>query len=324
MYILGLDCGGTSSQALLTTTSGRVLGSGGGGPANYTVNGVDGVVASVSQAIQQALVESKLGLSQILESGVVLALGVSGASRPPDLLDLTQAFQKEGFPHVVAQHDATIAQLGALSGADGVIVIAGTGSIAYGVKGQNSARVGGWGYLLGDEGSALWIALRALQQVMWGYDGRTSPDLELELAAQAYFQVSKVEYLVPTVYRIPLNRGFIGGFSKTVTALASEGHELCRTILTQAGQELGRLAVAALAQLDLLGAEGRVGACGGVFSAGDCIVQPMQEQLKQQGAKQIVTLPDFEPVVGAVLLGAQALHLNLDSVVVELRNSLTK
>lgn len=324
MYILGLDCGGTSSQALLTTTSGQILGSGRGGPANYTSNGVEGVVASVTQATQQALKESKLDLSQIHSAGVVLALGVSGASRPPDIVDLTQAFQREGFPHVVVRHDATIAQLGALSGADGVIVIAGTGSIAYGVSGLQRSRVGGWGYILGDEGSALWIAVQALRQVMWGHDGRAPRDLKLEEVALEYFQISQVEQLVPIIYRTPIDRGFIGGFSKTVTGLASQGHKNCQDILAQAGQQLGRLAVAALKNLDLIGEPGRVGACGGVFAAGDYLILPMQEELNRAGAKQIVSLPDFDPVVGAVLLGAQALNLDLERVVAELGSSLTK
>lgn len=322
MHILGLDCGGTSSQALLTTTSGRILGSGRGGPANYTVNGVDGVLASVHQATKEALQGTNLELDQLQSAGVILALGVSGASRPPDLINLTEAFQKEGFPHVIVKHDATIAQLGALSGEDGVIVIAGTGSIAYGVRDTRSARVGGWGYLLGDEGSALWIALRALQQVMWGYDGRVPQDPILEEAAVKYFKISQVEQLVPTVYQTPLDRGFIGGFSKTVTALASEGHKTCQTILAQAGRELARLAVAALTKLDLLEVEGRVGACGGVFAAGEYLIPFMQAELEESGGKQVVSLPDFEPVVGAVLLGAQALNLPLTELVKELRRSI--
>ena len=73
-------------------------------------------------------------------------------------------------------HEATIALFGALGGADGVVVIAGTGSIAYGLNGSKSSRIGGWGYLLGDEGSAFWIALCALRQGMQGYDGRAPLD----------------------------------------------------------------------------------------------------------------------------------------------------
>lgn len=322
MYILGLDCGGTSAQALLTTTSGQILGSGRGGPANYTVNGVEGVVASSLQAVTEALEPSNRKLVDVQNSGVILALGVSGASRPPDLINLTRAFEQEGFRHVIVKHDATIAHLGALSGADGVIVIAGTGSIAYGTRGQESARVGGWGYLLSDEGSALWISLQALRRVMWSNDGMISPDPLLETEAIKYFQVSRVEQLVTTVYRNPIDRGLIGGFSKTISKLAVSGHEPSREILKQAGRHLGLLAVAALKKLELLETTGRVGACGGVFAAGNYILAPMQAELEKAGSKQIVTLADFEPVVGAILLGAQTLDLDLTKIVANLGGSI--
>lgn len=322
MHILGLDCGGTSAKALLTTTRGEILGTGRGGPANYMVNGVEGVVASAKQAIYQALQESALDLLALQASGVILAMGVSGASRPPDLITLTEAFEQEGFPLVIVTHDATIAQLGALSGADGAIVIAGTGSIAYGIKGEQVARVGGWGYLLGDEGSALWISLQALQQVMWGYDGRAVLDPSLEQAVLKYFQLDKIEQLIPTIYRAPIDRGFIGGFSKTITQLAIEGHLASQRILAQAGTQLARLGVATLQKLELLNVEGRVGACGGVFAAGSYVLDPMQTELEKFSTKQVVTLPDFEPVVGAVLLGAQRLNLNLPEIVANVQRSI--
>lgn len=322
MYILGLDCGGTSSQALLTNKSGQVLGRGRGGPANYTVNGIEGVLASVSQAIGESLQESQLDLVALKCQGVVLALGVSGASRDSDLVSLTQAFHQEGFRHVIVQHDASIALLGALSGADGVVVIAGTGSIAYGIRDNTTCRVGGWGYLLGDEGSAFCIALKALRRVMWGYDGRAPQDQTLEKAVLQYFEISQVQELIPVVYQAPLNRGFIGGFSKSVTALANNGHILSRKILAQAGCELGRLALATIKELALTETQGRVGACGGVFAAGRWVLTPMQEQIWLDAVGQTLTLPDFEPVVGAVLLGTKYLDLNVTEIIGGIRQSL--
>lgn len=322
MYIIGLDCGGTSSQALVAKDDGSVLGRGQGGPANFQVNGIEGVLSSVKDAITLALSKTELSLEVIKAAGVLLALGVSGASRQPEIQALTQAFQQEGFPAVVVNHDASIALLGALSGNDGVIVIAGTGSIAYGERAGETSRTGGWGYLLGDEGSAFWITLQALQLVMEGYDGRRDKDLTLINEVCRYFNLSGLELLIPTIYKNPLDRGLVGGFSKVVTALANEGHQACQTILAQAGRELGRLAVASLVKLDLHNVPGRVGACGGVFGAGSWILDPMQEEIWQQAPRQELVLPDFEPVVGAVLLGARHLNLDLEKTVVKLRYSL--
>lgn len=314
MYILGIDCGGTSTKALLTTVEGGIIGRGQGGPANYIVDGIDGVVKSVLEGVRGCLGPTPLDLSALHQEGVFLALGVSGAGRETDVEIVKEAFHSLGFEHVVVGHDATIALFGALGGADGVVVIAGTGSIAYGLRDGQSRRAGGWGYLLGDEGSAFWMGIRALQQVMHGYDGRSKRDQDLLKAACDYFQVQDATELIPLIHKTPIDRGLIGGFSREITTLANEGHGLCQEILAEAGRQLGQLAVAVLSKLELLDAQGRVGACGGVFSAGDPILVPMQEEIHRRAPGQILTLPDFEPVVGAVLLAARHFKLDLDRI----------
>lgn len=324
MYILGLDCGGTSTQALLTTIDGRVLGHGQGGPANYTIDGIDGVANSVLESTDQCLKQAQLDSLTLHAQGVILALGVSGAGRDTEMAEVRKAFEGIGFNHVVVGHDAHIALLGALSGADGVVVISGTGSIAYGVHNEKTSRVGGWGFLLGDEGSSFWLALRALQQVMWGYDGRTNVDQDLLAATYDYFHVSHVEELLPLVYKTPLNRGFIGGFSKTIATLAADGHHLSRKLLAEAGTVLGDLAVAALTRLGLLESGGKIGTCGGVFAAGDPILVPMQEKICRSAPHQRLTLPEFKPEVGAVLLAAKYANLDLNHMLIELRQSLER
>lgn len=322
MYILGLDCGGTSSQALLTTADGRVLGRGQGGPANYTVDGISGVVNSVLESTGQCLKQAQLDYSTLHEQGVILALGVSGAGREAEKAEIKQAFEGLGFNSVVVGHDAHIALLGALGGTDGVVVISGTGSIAYGLYNGKSSRVGGWGFLLGDEGSSFWIALHALQQVMRGYDGRRNIDQDLFEAACDYFSISKAEQLLPLVYKTPLDRGFIGGFSRKIAVLADHGHTWSREILAEAGSQLGHLAAAALIELGLQDARGKVGACGGVFAAGDWILLPMQERISQIAPDQKLILSEFRPEVGAVLLAAKHLKLDMEGILTQLRQSL--
>lgn len=322
MYILGIDCGGTSTEALLTTIEGIVIGRGQGGPANYTANGIQRVAKSALEAISGCLSQGELDLTSLQHEGVFLALGVSGAGREPEMAAIRQAMENEGFAHVVVSHDATIALLGALGGADGVVVIAGTGSIAYGLSEQRSSRVGGWGYLLGDEGSAFWIALRALQHVMWGYDGRAAQDQVLLKAVSTYFNITNPAQLVPLIYKTPLDRGFIGGFSETITVLADKGHGLAQEILNEAGQQLGSLAVASLTELGLLESGGRVGACGGVFSAGKRVLGPMEKEILQAAPNQTLTLPDFKPLIGAVFLAARHFDLEIGRVVTGLKRSL--
>jgi len=320
MYLLGIDCGGTSTEALLTTLEGRVLGRGHGGPANYTVNGVSGVLRSVREAMRGCWAQSGLEEAEAVPQ-ITLAIGVSGAGRPSEHAELPEAFHPEGFTRVVVAHDAHIALLGALSGTDGVAVIAGTGSIAYGIHGERSHRVGGWGYLLGDEGGAFWIALQALRRVMRAYDRRLPEDQVLLEAVKSYFNVVDPSELIPLIYKTPLDRGYIGGFSKTIGTLADQGHGASQEILADAGRQLGRLAVSALAELGLTKTEGRVAACGGVFSAGRWVLVPMEEEIRLAAPRQRLTLPDFNAAAGAVFLAARHLCLELSPVAEGLRES---
>ncbi|NMB19847.1 MAG: hypothetical protein GX979_03190 [Firmicutes bacterium] len=324
MYILGVDCGGTSTKALLTTYNGRIIGQGKGGPANLAVNGVEGILQATFEALAKCLEGSGLDLPALRTHGVFLSLGVSGAGREQERSVIQQAVEDVGFDKAMVSHDAHIAQSGALGGADGVVVIAGTGSIAYGVYQGRSSRVGGWGYLLGDEGSAFWVALRALQQVMWGYDGRARQDQVLLKAVFDYFGLAQVEELIPIVYRVPLDRGFVGGLSREISTLAAQGHPFSRDILQEAGRHLGSLAAAALTELQLLGGPGSVGACGGLFAAGDVVLLPMQREIQRSAPEHFVVLPKFEPVVGAVLLAAKELKLDMEGMIIGLERSLSE
>jgi hypothetical protein len=94
--------------------------------------------------------------------------------------------------------------------------------------------------------------------------------------------------------------------------LAKGGHSLSQEILADAGRQLGELALAALTDLQILDQDGRVGACGGVFAAGDWILRPMQDVISSLAPGQVLTLPDFEPVVGALLMAARHFGLDLD------------
>jgi N-acetylglucosamine kinase-like BadF-type ATPase len=322
MHILGVDCGGTSTKALFATLDGCILGTGQGGPANLAVNGIAGIMASTLAAARECLQVADVDLQTLQREGVLLSLGVSGAGRERERVEVRQAFQASGFDHVVVSHDGQIALYGALGGDDGVVVIAGTGSIAYGIHRERSSRTGGWGFLLGDEGSAFWVALRALQHVMWGYDGRSRQDQLLLEAVSNYFGLTQVEELISIVYRTPLDRGFIGGFSKEISLLANQGHFLSREILREAGRHLGRLAAAALAELELSALPGKVGACGGLFAAGDWLLVPMQEEIHRSAPQQTLTLPQFDPVVGALLLAAKHFELNMETILVGLRQNL--
>src|SRR5208337_4034446 len=150
-YFLGVDGGQSSTTAMIGDESGRVLGIGKGGPSNHAgaaegqAKFVGAIRASVGAACMQAGLEATVRFASA-------CLGFSGGPSGKQLL-LGQILASD---RVLVTDDATIALSGALAGDPGIVIIAGTGSIAFGRNGEDrTARAGGWGYLFGDEGGAV-------------------------------------------------------------------------------------------------------------------------------------------------------------------------
>lgn len=295
MLFLGIDCGGSSTKALLADNRGKVISWGAGGPANFQVEGLSGVLSAIDESTQEMLQGHNL-------AEVSLTVGISGAGRQKEQ-ELVRQQLRANFGRVQVVNDGYIAMYGGLAGLPGVAVISGTGSIAVGHNEQGEyARVGGWGYILGDEGSAFAIGKQALTNALKSYDGRTCKDKALEDAVISQFHLESLEELIPYIYTIPLERRKVASFAQTVTRLALEGNVLCQGILTQAGEELGDLAVAAIKRLGLIDFPGRVVTCGGTFGAGELITHSLTARVRQVAPDFVVGPPLYPPVVGALLL----------------------
>lgn len=164
---LGVDGGGTGCRARVHDSSGRCIGSGFSGPATLRL-GAETALASVMTATRQAIVEA--GLSDDDVAQMVAGLALAGSDRKgarKALLALPHPFASM---HVI--NDAQGAFLGAHSGRDGAIVIAGTGSVGLGNVGGRALRVGGYGFPVSDEGSGAYMGLRAVQFALRAHDGR--------------------------------------------------------------------------------------------------------------------------------------------------------
>lgn len=164
---LGVDGGGTGCRARLEDAEGTVLGQGVAGPATLR-QGVDGAWAAVMKAAQAAVAEAQLSPGEIgrIAAGIALA----GVSRK-GAMEALQA-QPHPFAKATFTNDGLGACLGAHSGRDGAIVIAGTGSIGLGIVEGREIRVGGYGFPLSDEGSGAYLGLRAIQLGLRAIDGR--------------------------------------------------------------------------------------------------------------------------------------------------------
>jgi hypothetical protein len=167
MYVLGIDAGGTKTVCLLAEGNGRVLAQSRGGGANLQASGELEV-----EKVLHRLMEETLGQHDVRPDAI--CLGIAGVDRPTDSQAVQGIMRRIGFKaRVVVVNDALIALVAGAGDQPGVVIVAGTGSIAYGVDGNRRAcRAGGWGYLLGDEGGGFWIGRAALSAVVRQFDGR--------------------------------------------------------------------------------------------------------------------------------------------------------
>jgi N-acetylglucosamine kinase-like BadF-type ATPase len=247
-YVLGIDGGGTKTTCVLLDKTGQVWGRGQGGSANYQTVGTEAAYRAIELAIGQATRKF-----EVLIQGI--GIGLAGVGRAADQaivrgwidrlqtspqLSLHWDLKPEDLKseRIAICADCEIALVGGIGQQTGIAAISGTGAIVWGRNQRgDTKRVGGWGYLLGDEGSGYWIARQGLQAVMRSFDGRLG-DTHLTRHLVAHLGLNTVEDLIEVVYRQGWGVAEIAALSLLVDRAATEGDAMARQILDHAAQEL--------------------------------------------------------------------------------------
>ena len=294
--ILGVDGGQTSTVALLASRDGEVLGSGLGGPANHIhePGGLERMQRSLRDAVVTAFEQAAISPVEV-ESA---CFGMTGAAElvpqvAPQFLDARR---------LTSYHDVVTALAGASLASCGVVVIAGTGAIAYGSSEDGrEVKADGWGYLMGDEGSAYDIGLKVLRAVAQAEDGRGADTLLRPYLLRSWHKANLAEVRA-ALYSDEISRADIAGLSWIAYCAAENGDGIAREILANAGQSLAKTANAVI---DLLKIDARnpvVYPTGGVFRAERWVLDPFIASLKRISPNVEVRTPAFPQVVGALLL----------------------
>jgi N-acetylglucosamine kinase-like BadF-type ATPase len=172
-------------------------------------------------------------------------------------------------------------------------------------------RSGGWGHLLGDEGSGYWLGLQAIRAALRDRDA-SGPPTALSEAAAEFFGMASVEALAANLYSKPLGKSEIAAFAPTTALVAARGDSIARRIYERGATELGGQIVAVARQSGLAGgpggAEGEfpVGLIGSGFKAGSLFVDPLVSTVRRAAPQARVSVVKMTPVVGSVLLAARA------------------
>ena len=277
---LGVDGGATHCRARLRDADGESLAEASGAAANIHVDFVAAIVA-MRAVVDEVL--AKAGLGDVHRETIALGFGLAGFKQGSDQTRVAAAFP--GFRLVCAANDATTACIGAHAGADGGLVIAGTGSAAIArVQGQETI-VGGRGFALGDDGSGSHIGLDALRSAMRAFDG-LAPASALTNDLLAEFGGDPVAMMNWALQAKP---GDFGAFAPRVFEHAASHDPVALGIVNAAARAIGALTLGVVA----LGAE-RVALVGGVGEA-------MRPYFELDVVARL-SPPLYDPTDGAILL----------------------
>jgi N-acetylglucosamine kinase-like BadF-type ATPase len=301
--ILGIDGGGSKTIALLADLDGRVLGRGTAGSSNYQGVGAEAAQAALSRAIRAAFAAAEVPPGPIRAA----CLGLAGVDRPEDraLFEAWAARAAPGVPTLIVNDAELVLAAGTPEGW-GAALICGTGSIAVGRdRAGQMARAGGWGHLLGDEGSGYAIGSAALRAVTRASDGR-APQTALTAAVLSHWSLATPEDLISHVYQAHVTTPHIAALTPLVEAAAVEGDEVALGILADAGRELA-LAVKAVVQQLALSNPVPCALAGGVILNSRLVRQAFLEAVGCWGLQLDPVTPVTEPAQGALRLVRRSL-----------------
>ncbi len=310
--LLAIDGGQTATKALLAAPDGRVLGAGLGGPSDHFH--ADGGESRNREAIHGAILSALQAAGATTSDVAVIALGLTGAPTGGTQNPIVEKIVREIVcpDHMIVVADYVTNLAGASMGQPGVVVIAGGGAIAYGVTaGGQEAISGGFGYLLGDEGSAFDIGRRAITAAARAEDGR-GPRTALSPAVRSALDLTAMRDVTRLVYRAGFRRDRISLLAPLVADAARTGDEVATSIMTAAGQELATAALAVVRTLYQPGKRVSVYLTGGVFEAGDVIRAPFVAALRDRWSEALAREPAFPPSVGGLILAARAANIDPD------------
>lgn len=296
---IGVDGGGTKTHVVVADVSGEVLGEATDGASNPLRVGVETSVGNIFGAIDRACDNARRRRSDV----AAIQCGLAGVRRA----DLRQIIKKRireisRINKVDVVTDAEIALYGTTEGKEGLVVIAGTGSVCIGQDEKGEVAIaGGWGPLAGDEGGGSGIGRRALQAIAKASDGRGEAT-KLSQAAVDYFRAGRIDNLSVAIYAPSVDNARIAGFAERVVEAAGDGDKVAIDILKEAGRELGEAAVAVIRQLGVEGDAFPIGQVGSVFKAEELISGPFMDVVSSVAPRCYVAKPRHSPAHAAALI----------------------
>jgi N-acetylglucosamine kinase-like BadF-type ATPase len=311
--LLAIDGGGTKCLVVFMDKMGHMLGQGKAGSCNYQGIGRDATVLELIHGIQEALVDVGKGAGETnsytdieIECAVFGLAGLDTAYDRHIITGLVNEVLERlhiQVQHLAVENDGFAALVGATDGQPGILVIAGTGSIVFGINEQGeTARTGGWGHRVGDEGSGYWIGKQAVTAILKAYDGRGEatrlgewifPHLGMNHAEDVFNWIYSSDYSVEK----------LGELSRLVSLAAAAGDQEAENILTAAGHELFLGVRAVIQQLQIKDKPFTMILQGGVLQNEALVCKELIRKLKEFAPLAQWVTAKKEPIYGIIAMG---------------------
>lgn len=291
--VVGMDAGGTKTRAFAVTRGGEIVGRGAGGGANLLSS--PDPQGSIAAALREALAGR-------IPDAVVLSC--AGGERAADRAKGRAILASLLGPDVAVDvtHDAKAALYAGNPAGCGVVLISGTGSIAYGRNDQGvEARCGGWGYLVGDEGSAVWIGQEGLRAASYDHDGRGSPTA---ISRHLFEDLGATDFndVLPLLYGKPHPSPAILAATRAVARAFAESDGIAVNIVQRGARSLADMAATVARELFL--ESGPVYLAGGAFENVRPLEKAVRLELLSALPRAAVEPVGEEPAMGAARLAA--------------------
>jgi N-acetylglucosamine kinase-like BadF-type ATPase len=296
MHVLGIDAGATKTVCLLANDQGTIVAEGRGPGANLHTAGELAV-----EKVLHEVMETAVGDRDVTPAAI--CLGIAGVDREDEARTVRAIMRRIGHKsRTLVVNDALIALVAGAGDEPGIVIVCGTGSIAYGRNSTGeAARAGGWGHMIGDEGSGYWIGREALAAVMRAGDGR-GPDTRLTAEILAHFDLDDLSRLPGIVYDRAQPRMSVASLGPLVQRASEEGDAVAARILERAAEELVLAARSVASRLEMRGDPFAFYLAGGIFRVVPWLAVELPRRLVEVAPRCRVELLEKEPAEGAVWL----------------------
>jgi N-acetylglucosamine kinase-like BadF-type ATPase len=311
-YLLSIDGGGTKTIGVISDENGEILKVKKTGSCSREVVGIEGEKEVIISLIKKILEETKV------EKIDYAVFGLTGVDLPEDV-ERVENFIKDlrQIKNFLVENDSLIAWAASTLGKPGIVVSAGTGTIAFGInKNGDRMRSSGWGWLVGDEGSGFDIGRKGIISALKYLDGRGEETILLNLIPEK-MQLPSIIDVVLKIYEPSFPKAKIAEIAPVVIEAAKIGDRVAKRILENAGKDLAEACNAVIKRLNMENEKFIVGCAGRIFKSNEIIFNSFKEEVNKFAKNAIIIYPRYDSVIGGIIIAMEKLNIEINEKILK-------